>query len=55
MANRPNPTGPEEPKSPWLVLFIVVLTVMAFLFVQSMLHNHFFDGGQLNRHEATGP
>ena len=36
-------------------LFIVVLTVLLFVLVNSMVRHHFFSGGQMNQHEVTGP
>ncbi len=36
-------------------VFIVILTVILFLLVTTMVHLHFFSGGQLNKHDAIGP
>jgi len=49
----------EEHSLEWLgfakFLFIVVLTVLLFMFVNSMVRHHFFSGGQMNQNEVTGP
>jgi hypothetical protein len=46
-------------RSPWIAvskfLFIALFTVMLFLLARSMVRNHFFDGGQLNRPDAAQP
>ena len=59
MATNRNETNQEEQNSPWLgvakFLFIAFLTGMLFLLVRSMEHHHFFSGGQMNRHDVTGP
>ena len=34
------------------VLFIVVLTVLLFMLVNSMVRHHFFSGGQMNQHDV---
>jgi hypothetical protein len=43
--------------SPWIGLtkfvFIALFTVMLFLLARSMVRNHFFDGGQLNRPDTA--
>jgi hypothetical protein len=36
-------------------LFIGLFTVIVFLLGRSMVKNHFFDGGQLNRHDDSRP
>jgi hypothetical protein len=52
-------TPHEEPNSPWLgllkVVFIVTFVLICFLLAHSMMHHHFFSGGQLNRHDASRP
>jgi hypothetical protein len=59
MATNRKEINQEEPNPPWLAfakfLFIAFLTIMAFLLVRSMVHNHFFSGGQLNRHDTAPP
>ena len=59
MATNRNEMKQEELSSPWLgfarFLFIVVLTVLLFVLVNSMVRHHFFSGGQQNRHDVTGP
>jgi hypothetical protein len=56
-----NRSGKERERrgSPWIgltkFLFIVLFTVMLFLLARSMVRNHFFDGGQLNRPDAAQP
>jgi hypothetical protein len=37
------------------ILFIVIFTIILFMLVTSMEHHHFFNGGQMNRHDATEP
>ena len=52
-------TDPGGSNSPWLgfvkFLLVVVLTLMLFLLGRSMQRHHFFDGGQMNRHDAARP
>jgi hypothetical protein len=59
MATNRNEINPEEPNPSWVgfakFLFIVFLTVMVFLLVKSMMHHHFFSGGQLNQHDTDTP
>jgi len=59
MATNRNEVIPEEQNPRWLgfakFLFIVFLTVTVFLLARSMLRHHFFSGGQMNRHDVTGP
>jgi hypothetical protein len=59
MATNRNESDREEQNSPWLgvakFLFIVFLAAMFFLLVRSMVQHHFFSGGQMNRHDLTGP
>jgi hypothetical protein len=59
MATKRNEIDPEEQNPPWLgftkFLYIVILTVTAFLLTRSMVRHHFFSGGQMNRHDVTGP
>jgi hypothetical protein len=33
----------------------VILTVTVLLLAKSMVRHHFFSGGQMNRHDVTGP
>jgi hypothetical protein len=33
----------------------VILTVTLFLLTRSMVHHHFFSGGQMNKHDVTEP
>ena len=59
MATNRNDINQEEPNPPRVAfakfLFIVFLTVMVFLLVRSMVHHHFFSGGQLNLHDTGTP
>lgn len=59
MATNRNELNQEEQNSPWLglakFLFIAFFAVMLFLLIRSMEHHHFFSGGQMNRHDVTGP
>lgn len=59
MATNRNDVTPEEENPPWLgfakFLFIVILTVTVFLLIRSMVHHHFFSGGQMNKHDVTEP
>jgi hypothetical protein len=59
MATNRNDVNPEEQNPPWLgfakLLFIVILTLTAFLLTRSMVRHHFFSGGQQNRHDTTEP
>ena len=59
MATNRNGMNQEEQSSPWLgfarFLFIVVVTVLLFVLVNSMVRHHFFSGGQMNQHDVTGP
>lgn len=59
MATNQQENNQEERSLPWLgfarFLFIVVLTVLLFVLVNSMVRHHFFSGGQQNRHDVTGP
>ena len=59
MATDHNDANPEEQNPPWLgfakFLFIVILTVTLFLLTRSMVHHHFFSGGQMNKHDVTEP
>jgi len=49
----------KEHSLPWLgfarFLFIVVLTVLLFVLVNSMVRHHFFSGGQQNQHDVNRP
>ena len=59
MAMNRNDSSQEERGGPWLrfakVLFIVLMTVTLFALARTMVRHHFFSGGQLNQHDATGP
>ena len=59
MATNRQENNQDEQSSPWLgfarFLFIVVVTVLLFVLVNSMVRHHFFSGGQMNQHDATGP
>jgi hypothetical protein len=59
MATNPQENNQEQQRSPWpgfaRFLFIVVLTVLLFVLVSNMVRHHFFNGGQMNQHNVTGP
>jgi len=59
MATNRQENNQEEHSLRWLgfarFLFIVVLTVLIFVLVSSMVRHHFFNGGQMNQHNVTGP
>jgi hypothetical protein len=59
MVTNRNDVDPEDQNPPWLgfakFLFIVILTVTVFLLIRSMVHHHFFSGGQMNKHVVTEP
>jgi hypothetical protein len=59
MATKQQENNQEQQRSLWpgfaRFLFIVVLTVLIFVLVNSMVRHHFFSGGQQNRHDVTGP
>ena len=59
MSTNRNENNQDEQSSPWLgfarFLFIVVVTVLLFVLVNSMVRHHFFSGGQQNQHDVTGP
>ncbi len=56
VANR-NDLGPEDQNPRWLglakFLFLLILTVTVFLLIRSMVHHHFFSGGQMNKHDVS--
>jgi hypothetical protein len=57
MARNRNDMNPGDQNPQWLgfakFLFIVILTVTVFLLIRSMVHHHFFSGGQMNKHDVT--
>ena len=59
MATNQQENNQDEQRSPGFgfagFLFIVVLTVLLFVLVNSMVRHHFFSGGQQSRHDVTGP
>jgi hypothetical protein len=59
MATNRQENNQEEHGLPWpgfaRFLFIVALTVLIFVLVNSMVRHHFFSGGQMNQHNVTGP
>jgi len=59
MATNRQENNQNEQRSPGFgfarFLFIVVLTVLIFVLVNSMVRHHFFSGGQMNQHDVTGP
>ena len=59
MATNRQENNRGQQRSPWpgfaRVLFIVVLTVLIFVLVNSMVRHHFFSGSQMNQHNVTGP
>lgn len=59
MATNRQENNQNEQRSPGLgfarFLFIVILIVLLYVLVNSMVRNHFFSGGQQNRHNVTEP
>jgi hypothetical protein len=58
MATNRHENNQNEQRSPGFgfarFLFIVVLTVLLFVLVNSMVRHHFFSGGQMNQHDVNG-
>jgi hypothetical protein len=52
MAPRQLKSGPDEERVRWLAIarfvFLIVLTILILVLVQSMVQHHFFSGGSLN-------
>jgi hypothetical protein len=59
MATNRQENNQNERRSPGFgvagFLFIVVLTVLLFVLVNSMVRHHFFSGGQQNQHDVNRP
>ena len=57
MAMKRDDSDAEGQNSAWLgfakIVWIVVFTVLVYFLVRSMVHHHFFSGGQLNLHDTT--